>query len=1074
GAASAGTGGPVLLFAADANLRERLRRRWAEQGGRVPALVLVQPGERFDAPAPDIYTVRPANGDDLAALFAALQAQGLRPQRFVHAWNDTASQADVAASPRHLESGAGALLALGQAIAELARRDREGGNAPAAASLLCLLPDEASSTQPQQAALASLVRSLQLELPQLAGKCIALGAPAESDDALDRLVAELGDDARSNADIRYDGVRRLRRGLQPWTPSPAVPVAVREGGTYVITGGAGGLGLIVARFLATQARVNLVLAGRSALDDAQRAKLAELEALGATVVHLRGDVARRDEADALLRQARERFGAIHGIVHAAGVIRDAPIERKSFADLQATCAPKIAGTVHLDEASRTDDLDFFVLFSSLAAELGSSGQCDYAYANGFQRHYAALRERLAAAGRRRGRTLAIDWPLWQDGGMQVDRIKGVPLDAKTKALLEQSSGLYALDTASGLEAFAAALAGGESRLLVLHGNRARIDALLGLAPPVPATAPRAGTHAAAATDDAGLARRLRQELLQIVADVLLVSPNQIRADVNLSEYGLDSLGVANLFRRLNEAYALDLAPAVVFEYPTFEALSGHLATAHAAALRPYFATADAAVGAVDAPAAAETVAAGLGAPATATAASPSAPIAARTAARAEVAIVGIAGVFPGADTPQELWRQMLAGVDPICEIPAERWDTNAVSAPRWGGFVRDVDAFDATFFGIGAQEAALMDPQQRLFLQVAWNAIEDSGHRASEFAGTRTGVFVGLGGFDYVELLREAGTEVVGYSATGMAHCVLPNRLSYLLDLRGPSEAIDTACSSSLVAIHRAAESIADGSCVAAIAGGTNLLLTPALQQALGSAGMLAADGRCKTFDARADGYVRSEGCAAVVLKRLDQAVADGDTVYGVIRGSGVNHGGRAMSLTAPNPLAQAELLVDVYRRAGVDAATVGLIEAHGTGTALGDAVEFNALKKAFRELGAGGTAGRCAVSALKTQIGHLEAASGVASLIGTVLAMRHRTIPGLRHFGELNPQIRLDDSPFRIVREPQDWTAFEDAGGAALPLTAGISSLGFGGVNAHVIVQEYRAAPAPAAAPPAPQAARL
>ena len=1048
----------VLLLARDETLREQLRRRLTARGGKVPAIVLVQPGESFRALAADSYQLRVAEREDFTALFAALQTQGLRPRHIVHAWNEDAVLADAGSLQRSQQLGVGALLALGQCLADGLRRDKEAGIAPAATGLVCVVPATAAETQPQQAALASFLRSLQLEIAPLGSKCVALGAGAQLDDAAaDCLLAELAEEARGSAEIRYHGPQRQRRSLQPWTPAAALPASVRERGTYLITGGAGGLGLIVASYLAAQAKVNLVLVGRSALDAAQTAKLAELQAAGAQVAYLRGDVSRREDAFSVLQQARERFGAVHGIVHAAGVIRDAEIARKSAADLAATCAPKIDGTLNLDAASQSDDLDFFVLFSSLAAELGSSGQCDYAYANGFQRHYAAWR----TAQGRRGRSIAIDWPLWRDGGMQVERIKGVQLDAKTRALLEQSTGLHALDTASGLDAFAAALQADANQLLVMHGERTKIDRLLGLAAAQPAAAPRSAATAGA-TDAGEFTRRLRQDLLRIVAEVLLVNPNQIQPDVNLSEYGLDSLGVAGLFRRLNEAYALSLEPAIVFEFPTFEALSGHLATAHAAALRPYFASAD------EIPAAAPDAAA---APAILP---PAAMPAVAARERTAVAIVGIAGVFPGADTPQELWQQLLAGADLVSEVPATRWDWQAQGSgvPRWGGFLRHVDKFDAPFFGIGAQEAALMDPQQRLFLQVAWNAIEDAGHRASDFAGTRTGVFVGLGGVDYVELLREAGSEVVGYSATGMAHCVLPNRLSYLLDLRGPSEAIDTACSSSLVALHRAAESIADGSCIAAIAGGTNLLLTPSLQQALGNAGMLAGDGRCKTFDQRADGYVRGEGCAAVLLKRLDQAVADGDTVYGVIRGSGVNHGGRAMSLTSPNPLAQAELLVDVYRRAGVDAATVGLIEAHGTGTALGDAVEFNGLKKAFRELGVDARTARCAVSSVKTQIGHLEAASGITSLIRTVLAMRHRTIPGVLHFQQLNPQIRLDDSPFHIAQTTQDWQPATAADGTPLPLTAGISALGFGGVNAHLVVQEYPAPPAAAAQ--APQAARL
>ncbi|MBV9491368.1 MAG: SDR family NAD(P)-dependent oxidoreductase, partial [Verrucomicrobia bacterium] len=387
---------------------------------------------------------------------------------------------------------------------------------------------------------------------------------------------------------------------------------------------------------------------------------------------------------------------------------------------------------------------------------------------------------------------------------------------------------------------------------------------------------------------------------------------------------------------------------------------------------------------------------------------------------------------------------------------AHRADSNLEAAAPWGGFIPGLEEFDARFFDISPREAELMDPQQRLFLQTVWLTVEDAGYKKSDLAGTKTGLFVGVAANDYGHLLALHGVPVEAYSSTGNAHSVLANRVSYFLDLRGPSEAIDTACSSSLVAIHRAIESIASGSSDAAIVGGVNVLLTPAAFSSFGKAGMLCPDGRCKTFDARANGYVRGEGVGAILLKPLSRAERDGDHICGVILGSAENHGGRVQGLTVPNPNAQAQLLQDACRRAGIDPFTIGYIEAHGTGTSLGDPIEINGLKKAFGQNRGQVPQPRCAVGSVKANIGHLETAAGIASVIKTLLAMRHRRVPGNIHLRELNPYIQLEGTPFHLPQRSEPWEPLRDLGGRPVPRRAGVSSFGFGGANAHVLLEEY------------------
>ncbi|WP_261595507.1 type I polyketide synthase, partial [Pseudoalteromonas holothuriae] len=381
-----------------------------------------------------------------------------------------------------------------------------------------------------------------------------------------------------------------------------------------------------------------------------------------------------------------------------------------------------------------------------------------------------------------------------------------------------------------------------------------------------------------------------------------------------------------------------------------------------------------------------------------------------------------------------------------------------------------VEEFDALFFGISPREAQLMDPQQRLLMTYTWKALEDAGYAPQSLAGSDTAIFVGTANTGYSELLAMAGNKVEGYSSTGMVSSVGPNRISYLLNIHGPSEPIETACSSALVAIHRAVGVIEAGLSKMALAGGINTLLSAMTHVAFDKAGMLSPDGRCKSFGQNANGYVRGEGVGILLLKSLTEAEQDGDHIYGVIRGTAVNHGGRANSLTAPNPKAQAQLLEAAIRKAGVDPRTVSYIEAHGTGTELGDPIEINGLKSAFKHLynDANIAAERqqdyqeahCALGSVKSNIGHLELAAGAAGVIKTLLQFKHKTLAASLHSEPLNPHIKLAQSPFYLLHKTQPWHALKSAQGEELPRRAGVSSFGFGGVNAHIVLEEYRVAP--------------
>ncbi len=437
-----------------------------------------------------------------------------------------------------------------------------------------------------------------------------------------------------------------------------------------------------------------------------------------------------------------------------------------------------------------------------------------------------------------------------------------------------------------------------------------------------------------------------------------------------------------------------------------------------------------------------------------------------------IAIVGLSCRFPGSQDPAAFWRVLSEGVDAVKEVPEGRWDKNAYydpdpSAPGkmhalFGGFLDQVDLFDAGFFGISGREAETMDPQQRLLLEVTWEALENAGIASTGLRGSSTGVFVGITTSDYARLaIANDSTALDVYTATGGALNVAAGRLSHVFGLNGPAMAVDTACSSSLVAVHLACQSLRGRECDLALAGGVNLLLTPEAFVCFAKWGMMAPDGRCKTFDERADGFVRGEGCGMIALKRLSDAQSAGDRVLALIRGTAVNQDGASSGLTVPSGLAQEAVVRSALKAARLQPHDVDYIEAHGTGTTLGDPIELEALAAV---LGKDRPADRpLRVGSVKTNLGHLESASGIAGLIKVVLAMGHQEIPRQLHFQKLNPRISLGSAPIEIPINAVAWPRSERA------RIAGISSFGFSGTNAHVILQEAPLGKELASAPKAP-----
>ena len=541
--------------------------------------------------------------------------------------------------------------------------------------------------------------------------------------------------------------------------------------------------------------------------------------------------------------------------------------------------------------------------------------------------------------------------------------------------------------------------------------------------------------------------QLLRQLSSTVAEILKVKKEDIDPDVELFSHGFDSISLTKLVKKINKKYHLNLTPILFFEHSSLRSFSAYLLEKYRDKFFKYYHKTEQ-----------PEIRPNLKSPTFKT-------------DNDDIAIIGISGKFPMAKNIEQFRINLSEGKHCITEIPKERWDWKAFYGDplkelnktniKWGGFIEGIADFDTEFFGISPREAELMDPNQRLLMSYAWKVIEDAGYSATSLAGTQMGIFIGTEHSGYSNLLAKANIPIETYTSTGISTTIGPNRISYFFDFHGPSEPVQTACSSSLVAVHRAVEAIKTGSCDMAIAGGINTIITPDNHISFSKAGMLAKDGKCKTFSDKSNGYVRGEGVGMLFLKKRDDAKQAGDHIYGLIKATVVNHGGRANSLTAPSTKAQSELLKTAYTKAGIDPRTIGYIETHGTGTEIGDPIEIEALKTAFEDLyQITGTSevskAHCGLGSVKTNIGHLELAAGVAGVIKVLLQIGQKTIFKSLHCDKVNPYIKLDKTPFYISNESHEWKKLTDSSGNRIPRRAGISSFGFGGTNAHIIIEEY------------------
>ncbi|WP_217213030.1 type I polyketide synthase [Streptomyces sp. AC550_RSS872] len=820
-------------------------------------------------------------------------------------------------------------------------------------------------------------------------------------------------------------------------PAPSGrPAPIPADGTVLITGGLGAVGRSIARLLAENGVPRLLLTSRQGTDDPRAADVvAELAALGADVVIAACDVADGAAVAELLAGIGDE-SPLRGIVHCAGVLADGVVADLTPERLAQVLRPKVDGAAHLHRLTAYRPLDLFLLVSSAAGVVGNAGQANYAAANAFLDQLAHHRRAQGLAG------VSVSFGAWAGEGLaalhaDLERMARLGHRALTPDQARELTELALRRDAAHLVAWALDL----PRLRAAAPEGALWRSLLPARRPARAGGRTLADRLARLPEPERAARVLALVREEAAHALGLRSAESVRPDQPLRDLGMDSVTAVDLRNRVSTRLGTKLPATLLFDHPTPTRLTEYLLTG---------------------------VLATPGGPSRElTSGSTSGSPSAHTPPSDEpVALVAMACRLPGGvSDPDGLWRLVAEGRDAVGPFPAGRWDVEALYDPdpdalgksyaREGGFLDDIDSFDAAFFGITPKEAAAMDPQQRLLLETAWESLERAGIVPADLAGSTTGVYVGMFGSEYLSGTRL--DQLDGYVGTGSALSVASGRLAYTLGLNGPALTVDTACSSSLVAVHLAAQALRAGECDLALAGGVTLMVTPQTFVEFSRLRGLSPTGRCRSFSDGADGAIWAEGAGMVVLKRLSDARRDGDRVLAVLRGTAVNQDGRSQGLSAPNGPAQEQVIRRALERSGLMPADIDHVEAHGTGTTLGDPIEANALAEVF---GASRPEGRpLHLGSLKSNIGHAQAASGVLGLIKVVQSLHHETLPRTLHADVPSRHVDWADSGLHLLREETAWPA----SGQRIR-RAGVSAFGISGTNAHVIVEE--AGPATAGPP--------
>ena len=814
---------------------------------------------------------------------------------------------------------------------------------------------------------------------------------------------------------------------------PLADGRLRPDRAYLVTGGLGGIGTVVAGWLSERGAGVIVLNGRRPPDPEAQEVIDRLRSQGTDVRVELADMTNPAAIDEMLARMEATMPPLAGVIHSVGVLSDGSLGNQTWERFEQVLWPKVLGAWHLHRATMDKDLDMFVLFSSITGVVGNSGQGNHAAANTFLDQLAGYRRSLGLPGQ------TIAWGAWSGLGEAEEQRERIERQL-------EAAGTGWLSPEQGLQAFEEMVRRDQTFGMVASVDWPALAENFEEPPPFLSELllREDEGNQSGATETADLLAQLRERpaeaweqtlvpFLQGELQAVLRMATAPAPTVGFFDLGMDSLMSVELRNRLNRTLAGEyvVSNTAVFDYPNIAALAGHLA----AELAPVLGSA-----------AAEPEPAGTPMPRSRE------PIV-QTDEDA-IAIVGMACRFPGAPDLEAFWDLLESGRHAITDgrqasgpwegVPGDPAAEEAIF--RRGGFLEDLDRFDNRFFRISPIEARMMDPQQRLLLETAWHALEDAGVDPESLRGSLTGVYAGIGTSEYREVISARGQDDLYF---GTSPSLTAGRIAFALGLEGPAMPVDTACASSLAAVHQAAAALQRGEVDMALACGVNTTLSLPIARFHRDMGMLSAAGRCNAFDAAADGFVRSEGCGMLVLKRLSQAEADGDRIWGLVRGSAVSQNGTSAALPVPNGPAQERAMLDALGRAGIAPADVDYLEAHGTGTELGDSIELRALASVY---GRGREPERpLLLGSVKTNIGHSEWASGMASIIKAVMAMKRGLIPAHLHFSNPNPNFDWERMPVRITSEQTAWPL----NNGRPPLSA-VNAFGLSGTNAHVVLEGY------------------
>jgi acyl transferase domain-containing protein/NAD(P)-dependent dehydrogenase (short-subunit alcohol dehydrogenase family)/acyl carrier protein len=812
---------------------------------------------------------------------------------------------------------------------------------------------------------------------------------------------------------------------------------VKSNGTYLITGGAGALGLLTAKYFACICKVNIVLLGRSNLAQSRREEIESIEGIGSRILYLQADICNRDDVENVLKRIEATFGKVSGVVHAAGICLDTSILNKNEDEFLRVLSPKMAGTSLLDELIDDSALDFVCYFSSSSAILGDFGFCDYAIGNRFLMAYGIQRNRLVQEGLKRGRTIVINWPMWKDGNMGF-------VDSEQAEGYLKLSGQQYLESTVGMQILDTILSNSGSQAMVLVGEKSKIRELvkgktIRELPERSMTDPSLKRRG----DESGVGQNLQEELVRIVGEILLIKQEKISVDTIFADLGFDSLSLASFAEALSKHFSVQISPATFFGHSTIKSLATYLFDTHGAEIVQRLQR-------VYPPSTIIPDEKNTPPPEVPRETEASIKVIKPESLNEPIAIIGMSGRFPGADNVDSLWQLFFTGRDAISDIPPQRlalgnFKTNHQGAPHGlrCGWLSDVDMFDSSFFEITPLEAEGMDPRQRILLQEAWNALENAGYGPRLLEKGKIGMFVGVEDGDYYAAGEKPSLVTSNHNG------ILASRLAYFLNFHGPVMAINTACSSGLVAVHQACLSLRNNECEVALASGANILFSHQAFEGMTNVGMLSKDGICRAFDRGANGTVPGEAVAVVVLKKLGKAIEDGNQILAVIKASGINYDGKTNGITAPSHVSQAQLLKDIYSSLDISGDGIQYVIAHGTGTKLGDPVEILALNEAFSSL----TARKkfCAVTSTKPTLGHSMATSGIVNLICMISALKNQCIPASLNCTHENELVNWEDSAVYINKEAKSWP--ENSNGKRI---GAVSAFGMSGTNAHLVIEGY------------------